>query len=420
LTVLGNTSNSQQFNGLTVNQGSSAIVLTATSGNALLLSLGSITRNAVGGTVDFTLPSGGTSTMNGITTTTPNNSTGILGAYATVGGTDWACSAGTNGTAGNITAYSSYTGGDLGSLGSGSALNVSPSGTQSPVTSARSFNTLNLTYGEGATMTGSGSLTLLGSGVIGNTVGTISGGTLAGSASGELIVITPANLTIGSVIANNGGATALTKAGSATLILAGNNTYSGVTTIGAGILQVGAGGSSGALGSGPVVDNNSALVFSLSSATTYGGAISGVGVVTQDGNGELVLSGSNDYGGGTTVSAGTLCLASPNALLEGTSLTIGQEQTLNLDLMASEAPAESPILVAPPTALPSVVAVPEPPALVLLAVALGAWCGRRWQNGRRRLRRPHPPIGEWQGHFAATALTALSCLSCHRNEFRSN
>ena len=38
-------------------------------------------------------------------------------------------------------------------------------------------------------------------------------------ASGELIVITPANLTIGSVIANNGGATGLTKAGSATLTL---------------------------------------------------------------------------------------------------------------------------------------------------------------------------------------------------------
>ena len=100
-------------------------------------------------------------------------------------------------------------------------------------------------------MTGSGSLTLVGGGLIGNTAGAISGGTLAGSASGELIVITPANLTIGSVIADNGGATALTKAGPATLILTGSNTYSGVTTIGAGTLQVGNGGATGNLGTGP-------------------------------------------------------------------------------------------------------------------------------------------------------------------------
>ena len=104
----------------------------------------------------------------------------------------------------------------------------------------------------GVTMSGAGSLTLAGGGLIGNTTGTISGGTLEGSASGELIVITPANLTIGSVIADNGGATALTKAGSATLILTGSNTYSGATTIGAGTLQVGSGTASGTLGTGPV------------------------------------------------------------------------------------------------------------------------------------------------------------------------
>ena len=34
-----------------------------------------------------------------------------------------------------------------------------------------SFNTLNLTYAYGVTMTGSGSLTLLGGGLIGNTFG---------------------------------------------------------------------------------------------------------------------------------------------------------------------------------------------------------------------------------------------------------
>ncbi len=95
LAIQGNasTTNSQRFNGLTVNPGCSAIVLTAGTSNPLLLSLGSISRSA-GGTVDFTLPSGTQSATNGITTTTPNTN-GILGGYATVGGTDWACSTGT-------------------------------------------------------------------------------------------------------------------------------------------------------------------------------------------------------------------------------------------------------------------------------------------------------------------------------------
>ena len=52
--------------------------------------------------------------------------------------------------------------------------------------------------------------------------------------------------------------------------------------------------------------NNSALVFNLSGASTFGGAISGIGSLTQAGTGILTLTGSNTYSGGTTVSAGTL------------------------------------------------------------------------------------------------------------------
>ena len=142
---------------------------------------------------------------------------------------------------GKISAYTGYTGGDLGSLSpNSSTLNLEPTGTQSVVGSALSINTLNLTSAYGVTMTSV--LTLAGGGLIGNTIGQISSGTLQGSRhGGELIVVTPQNLTIGSVIANNGGPTALTKAGPATLILTGINTYSGVTTIGEGILQIGSG-----------------------------------------------------------------------------------------------------------------------------------------------------------------------------------
>jgi fibronectin-binding autotransporter adhesin len=310
-----NTSNSQQFNGLAVNPGSSAIVL-ANSGasNPLLLSLGSISRSP-GGTVDFTLPGGTQSANNGITTSTPSIN-GILGGYATVSGANWAASTGTDGY---ITAYTAYTGGNLGSLATNATLNISPSGAQTAVTTADAFYTLNLTGSEGVTMSGTGALALAGGGLIGNTSGAISGGSLAGSSgtAAELIVITPQNLTIGSVIVNNSGATALTKAGAATLILTGNNTYSGATTIGAGTLQIGSGGATGTLGSGPVI-NDAALVFNLSGTPGFGGSISGSGALTKMGSGTLVLSGSNSFSGGTAISQGALQLANPAALLDTT------------------------------------------------------------------------------------------------------
>ena len=371
LAVQGNpgAANSQQFNGLAVNPGCSAIVLT-TSGaaNSLLLSLGNISRSA-GGTVDFTLPSGTQTVSNGITTTTPNTN-GILGGYATVAGTNWATWNGTD-----IVAYSAYTTSNLGTLASGGTLNVSPSGPQSAITTADSFNSLNLTGSLGVTMSGSGSLKLTSGGLIGNTTGAISGGTLEGSSGtagapgtpgpGELIIITPANLTIGSVIANNGGATGLTKAGPGTLTLTGSNTYSGATTIGAGTLQV---GGTGTLGTGPVTDD-SALLFNPSGVSTFGGVISGFGSLTKYGGGALVLSGSNDYTGGTMVDAGTLYVTTSDTIADGTSLTVGAGGQFVFDPSAAAAPGEALTGAV-------VAAVPEPGTLLLLAVgALAAGFG---------------------------------------------
>ena len=179
---------------------------------------------------------------------------------------------------------------------------VLPTGIQSSITSATTFNTLNLTGAEGVTMTGSGSLTLAAGGLIGNTSGAVSGGTLQGSAGDDLIVITPANLVVSSIIADNGGATGLTKAGSAMLTLTSSNTYTGPTVIGAGSLQL---SGTGALGCGPVTDNG-VLIFNLSGSTTFGGSIVGMGGLAQAAPNVLTLVGGNMYTGGTTISAGTL------------------------------------------------------------------------------------------------------------------
>src|SRR5258705_1205297 len=76
------------------------------------------------------------------------------------------------------------------------------------------------------------------------------------------------------------GVGTLTKAGAGTITLTGTNSYSGTTTISAGTLQVGAGGVTGTLGSGAVVDN-AGLSVSRSDAITIGNAISGTGTLTK-------------------------------------------------------------------------------------------------------------------------------------------
>jgi autotransporter-associated beta strand protein len=327
-----NTTNGQRFNGLSVNPGCSAIVVTAAASNSVLLSLGSITHSA-GGTVDFTLPAGEQSATNGITTTTPNTPAGILGGYATVGGSDWACS---TGSAGNITAFNAYVSGDLGSIALANTSNLMPSGPQTALTSSQTCSTINLTKAVGVTMSGAGSLVLAGGGLIGNTLGAISGGVLCGSPSGELVVVTPQDLAIDSVIADNGGATALIKTGTATLIVTGINRYSGGTTISAGTLQVGNGAYRGALSNGPMIDN-SALVFNIAGFATFADAISGSGSLTQAGPGTLVLTGSNTYSGATIVAGGALKVTNPAALLDGADLIVGNGGTVSRPIFSGTA-----------------------------------------------------------------------------------
>ena len=85
------------------------------------------------------------------------------------------------------------------------------------------------------------------------------------------------------------------------MTLTGSNTYTGGTTISAGTLMVGSGGTLGVL-PGNTLDN-SALVFNHADTYTYPGAISGSGSVTQAGSGTLVYLGTNSYSGGTTIGA---------------------------------------------------------------------------------------------------------------------
>ena len=74
--------------------------------------------------------------------------------------------------------------------------------------------------------------------------------------------------------------------GTGTTILTANNTYTGGTTISAGTLQLGNGGTTGSI-VGNVVDNG-ALAFNRSDAYAFAGPISGSGSLPQIGTGTTI------------------------------------------------------------------------------------------------------------------------------------
>ena len=167
---------------------------------------------------------------------------------------------------------------------------------------------------------GAGTTTLTGTNSYSGTT-TITAGTLqigaAGTAgtlgtgdvvnNGTLAFNRSDSLTVGNAISGSGGLTKTTAGTGTTVTLTGTNSYSGVTTISEGTLQVGAGGTAGTLGTGNVV-NNGTLAFNRSDAVGYDGAISGTGAVNQIGAGTTTLTGASTYAGPTTISAGRLSI----------------------------------------------------------------------------------------------------------------
>lgn len=239
LTLVGadGIANSQTFDGLNIFAGSNRIVAISGAGGSMADDLGAITRT--GGLVDFVLPTNGDFTT----------SSASLGGWATVNGSDYAKVVG-----GVITAFTAadYTNEDNAANWQGGKFISDAGGTADTpffgtVSGSPQLGGLKYTAAANSTVNIAAGQTLGidGTIIVASSVGlanqTITGGSLTGGAGGGTLGVLQnggARFTIGSTIVDNGGATGFTKGGEGIVRLASANTYTGVTTLSGGELQI--------------------------------------------------------------------------------------------------------------------------------------------------------------------------------------
>jgi autotransporter-associated beta strand protein len=168
------------------------------------------------------------------------------------------------------------------------------------------------TYSGGTTIL-DGALAIGAGGTTGSIVGDVANG-------GVLTFNRSDALTFGGAVS---GAGALSKLGAGTLTLTGASTYAGGTTIGAGTLQIGNGGTTGSIVGN--VANSGTLAFDRSNAATFAGVISGSGGLTKAGPDSLTLTGTNTYTGATVVNGGKLVV---NGSIASSAVTLNDGVTL--------------------------------------------------------------------------------------------
>jgi fibronectin-binding autotransporter adhesin len=317
---------SQTFNGLTVNPGYSFISVNSVKGGTMSVALGPITEN--GGIVNFTLVQSATVANTTATTTTANDSTGILGGWAVYNSTDYAA----NNGSGNIVAYTGYTPVSGAALLSSSASNVQvTSATAGAIGAAAAGQTLDIhtlslapsastaattvTNDPAGTLRlgANGGLAVFGGATSGGGTLTINGGTLTAggpnnNAPGQLTIFNnqPTAITINSAITDNGsgqvnlafGGIPANTTNTGVAILGGANSYSGGTVIPAGFVV---GTNALAFGTGPVTVYNGGQAYLNLAAPAV--VLNNFNI---SGNGPVGGAGGADNYGALRITNGTL------------------------------------------------------------------------------------------------------------------
>lgn len=295
-----NTATTEELGALTPTAGAARVVTQSNGTGSAALTFTSLGARGAGAYLDYRI--GANTTISFVTNPTVTN--GILGAasasaFQTVNGVNWATLSGNQ-----VVPFTTYTTLPTSFSGtSGAAVNYVTSA-DAASTGTASINTLKL-LGDGTnpTLTLGGVLTLTGRAILfDNSLGTarISGSQLGANAT-EVHVITngstPGNaLTIDSLIGGTTGS--FTKSGTGSLIVTGNNTFTGNVIINEGTVQLS--GGTATLG----VNSTAANLTTVRQGATLD--INAAGVSQTIGVGALVGAGTITNSGGGTDTAGTI------------------------------------------------------------------------------------------------------------------
>ncbi len=351
--------------------GGSTVVLDNNGGaaGANILNLGALGSGTAGATLQIKEIGTAAGT---IKTTTSNAASGVLGGAgdvvftSTTGTTTWATSVGT--TPFTIGAYTAET--TLPTAATTSSVNYLMTANLASNIGTESLNLLRITGGTGLTQNSATTLTFANNGLLftGSSAFSLGGGTIeGGNATGITIQnYGTAALTITSTIANSSaGASALTIAGPGTTNLTGSNTYTGVTYLNGGTVDInslanfgitGTTGTAGIQFSGATLqyaagftgnsdlssasevitfNNSGGTIDTNGNTVTYAGAFgAGAGgltvVDTAATHGSLTLNSSIGYTGTTIIqNGGSVNLGKSGTLATGAGTIVGNGGTLS-------------------------------------------------------------------------------------------
>ncbi len=353
----------ETVNGLTISggtsSGASAIYVNNGAGRLATLNLGAITRTTAGGTVDFGTSSSSDAFIT-TSTTNPANMTS-LGGWATFNKTSFATVAG-----GNIVAVTAVAKDDVATWAAGD--NVTDAGGYTGTLATSSVNSIvfNAAAGSDLLLGSSAVLTINNGGILVTEnagEGGISGGFIASglpvgaSAVNKELVVHQHSANRFTISSTVNGQLSLTKTGTGTLLLDGNNLYSGGTSVTGGTLQVAGGNGIGDRSivflrnaAGVVLDltNSSETIAGLNGGGADGGVVNlGTGTLhilnnsgsttvflgRIEGSGTLIKSGvtTQELEGSSVNFTGNVVVNGGLLHLDSTSGSINQASTITIN-----------------------------------------------------------------------------------------
>ena len=177
-----------------------------------------------------------------------------------------------------------------------------------------------VTAGSGAN---NGTITIGGAGLAAEAAGTLNAAVLGLATAGSQLVFHTTDTATFSGVITGAGSVSQNSAGQ-TAILTGNNSYSGLTTISAGTLQLGNGSATGDVGAGAIVNNGTLRYNHSIGSYFHNNVVSGSGNVVIASSGAEYLTQDNTYTGGTTITSGSLLIGN-----NGTTGSLGTGDIVN-------------------------------------------------------------------------------------------